>query len=279
MDPPFTFLHASGDHMANIDRHEPGTFCWIELAADDAAAAKRFYAGLFGWTPEDSKYGEGEADVYTTYNLHGRKAAASYGMDAGQRQMGIPSHWLPYVCVERADDAAARVRELGGTVLAGPFDVMEHGRMAMVQDPGGAAFALWEPKRHPGVGVYGETGALGWTELATNDPDAARAFYGALFGWTAAEEDVGMPYTIFSRDGQMVGGMYRLTPEMAGMPPSWSPYFVVDDADASADRARELGAEILLPPTDIPGTGRFALIRDPQGAMFNLIRMTGGSSS
>lgn len=251
----------------------PGTFCWIELAADDAAVAKRFYTELFGWSATDNPIGPGPNDIYTIYRLGGRDVAASYSMMPDQRAAGIPSNWLSYIAVESADDAAARARELGATLMSGPFDVMEHGRMAMVQDPAGAVFALWQAKSHAGVGVRGEAGSLGWNELATPDPDGAKAFYTGLFGWTADTQDMGtMHYTVFSGTEGMVGGMYQLTEQMQGMPPSWLPYFSVDDADAAAEKARALGAQVHVQPSDIPNVGRFSLLQDPQGAMFYVIK-------
>jgi uncharacterized protein len=263
--------------MPTIDRHAPGTFCWLDLAAHDAEGAKRFYGALFGWEPDDRRYGEGEDDVYTMYRLHGRDVAASYAMDAHQRATGTPPSWLMYVAVAGLEAAAARALHLGGVILAEPFDVMEVGRMALVQDPTGAMLALWEPKQHPGTGIRDEPGAHCWTELATPDPDRARDFYTALFGWTAREDDYGIPYTTFlTRDGAQVGGMFRITPEMEGMPTLWMPYFAVDGTDAAAARAAELGGETLLPPADIPSVGRFALLRDSQGALFNILTFSQG---
>lgn len=259
--------------MPTLTTHAPGTFCWLELHAHDAAAARRFYSALFGWSVRDTPIGPGEHDVYTVYQLDGRDAAASTAMAAEQKAGGMPSSWLEYIAVENADESAARARELGGTVLMGPFDAMDLGRMAIVQDPAGAVFALWQARRQPGLGVRDETGALGWSELATTDTGKAKTFYTGLFGWEGDTQDMGMEYTVFRGPTGMVGGMYAITPEMAGMPPCWMPYFLVDDADASAEKAGSLGATVLKEPSDIPGVGRFALIRDPQGAMFYVIRM------
>jgi len=258
--------------MTDTPTRAPGNFCWIDLGAHDAEAAKRFYTALFGWTSDDSQYGPAEGDVYTTYKLDGRAVAASYPMDADQKAMGIPSAWLSYVAVESADASAARAKELGASILAEPFDVMEHGRMAMVQDPTGALFALWQAGKHPGFGVRGDPGSLGWNELATNDVARAREFYTALFGWRAEVMNVGMEYTVFNGDTGPLAGAFALTPEMEGMPVCWLPYFGVEDADATAGKATSLGATVLKEPADIPGIGRFALIRDPQGAMFYIMR-------
>lgn len=254
--------------------HAPGTFCWLDLAAHDPEAAKRFYSAFFGWEADDRRYGPGENDVYTMYRLDGRDVGASYAMDPGQKAQGMPSAWLSYVAVESADESARRAAELGGTVMAEPFDVMEVGRMALVTDPTGALFALWQPKSHPGVGVRDEPGALCWTELATTDPQKAGEFYGGLFGWTGQPFEGGpVPYTMYNLpDGTPAGGIYPLMPEMQ-MPPSWMPYFAVADVDAAAEKARDLGARVLVEPTDIPQVGRFIMIQDPQGAMFYAIRL------
>ncbi|HEX8905102.1 MAG TPA: VOC family protein, partial [Longimicrobiaceae bacterium] len=253
--------------------HAPGTFCWLELHAHDASAARRFYSDLFGWTTRDTPIGPGENDVYTIYQLDGRDAAASTAMMPEQKAGGMPSSWLAYIAVENADQSAARAGELGGTVLMGPFDAMELGRMAIIQDPAGAVFAIWRAKSHPGLGVRDELRALGWSELATNDAAKAKEFYGGVFGWEGDTQNMGMEYTVFRGPTGMVAGMYEITPEMAGMHPSWLPYFVVDDAEASVEKARSLGATILKEPADIPGVGRFALLQDPQGAFFYVIKM------
>jgi hypothetical protein len=251
--------------------HAPGTFAWIELAASDAAAAKDFYTAFFGWTASDTPISDDE--VYTIYRLDGEDAAASYAMMADQRAAGVPSNWMSYIAVENADATAARAGELGATVMAGPFDVMEHGRMAVLQDPTGAVFALWQAKQHAGLGVRGTTNSLAWNELATSDAARAKEFYTRLFGWEAKQENTGMDYTVFHGPQGRVGGMYQITEQMQGMPPCWLPYFNADDVDAAAEKARSLGATVLMGPADLPGVGRFAFIQDPQGAMFYLIRL------
>lgn len=252
---------------------EPGTFCWIELAADDAAAAKRFYTEMFGWTADDNPIGPGENDIYTIYRLRGKDVAASYSMMQDQRDAGIPSNWLSYVAAASADESAARARELGATIMAEPFDVMEHGRMAVVQDPTGAVFALWQAKSHTGIGVWGEPNALAWNELATHDTAHAKEFYTSLFGWEAKPMNVDKTdYIVFGQASGMVAGMYQITAEMQGMPPCWLPYFMVDDTAAAVEKARGLGAQIHLQPTDVPTVGRLSLLQDPQGAMFYVIK-------
>lgn len=257
--------------MPEMTAYRPGTFSWADLAAHDPRTAERFYTALFGWTARHDRFGPADDDVYVMLQKEGRDVAALYHMDPTQVAQGIPSAWLSYVAVDDAARAAARARELGGVVISDAFDVMDYGRMALVADPGGALFALWQAGAHVGAGVKDEAGTMCWNELATGDTARAADFYGGLFGWTAeAFGGAEMPYTIFLNGGEQAGGMYALTPEM-DMPPSWTPYFATDDADEAARRAAELGAEVLMGPRDI-SIGRFALLRDPQGATFYVFR-------
>lgn len=267
--------------MPTVTSHAPGTFCWLDLGAHDLPAAREFYTRLFGWEAVNNHYGPDEGDVYVMFKLRGQNVAATYAMDPNQAAMGIPSAWLCYVAVESADASAARARELGATIMADSFDIMDVGRMALVQDPGGALVALWQPASHPGVGIRDEPGAAGWWELATHDTARAGEFYGGLFGWKGRAMDgaPGLDYTVLSGPTGMVGGMYAITEKMEGMPPSWMPYFIVEDADAAAEQVTALGGTVLHGPLDVPMVGRVALIRDPQGAMFYIITYTGAQAS
>ena len=195
-----------------------------------------------------------------------------YSQQADERSAGFPPHWLSYLSVESADRISALATELGGTVVAPPFDVMEHGRMAVIQDPTGGVVALWEPRNHPGASLLGEPGALCWNELCTRDPVQAGSFYTDLLGWS--RETMPMPgfeYTVFKRGDQPAGGMMAIQPEWGDMRPHWEIYFAVTDCDATAGSAAKLGGSVLSPPADIPGVGRFAVLRDPQGAIFSVL--------
>jgi uncharacterized protein len=249
----------------------PGTFCWVELGTSDAAGAKEFYTKLFSWDYVDNPIGPDM--VYTMLKRDGRNAAALYKLMPEMVSQGVPPHWMSYVLVENADQSAAKVTELGGTVLKGPFDVFTVGRMAVIQDPTGAVFALWQTGTHHGVDVYNVPGSLCWNELGTTDTGKAREFYTRLFGWSANTQQFGpMEYTIFQNGGRPAGGMYQITPEM-GFPPHWLAYFAVDDCDETVRRAESLGAKTMKPADDIPGTGRFAILTDPQGAAFAVIKL------
>ncbi len=191
--------------MAVVTQHAAGAFCWVELATTDAADAKRFYAQVFGWQAHDVPLPDG--GVYTMMKLNGRAAAALYGMDPAQAAQA-PPHWSSYVSVPDVKTCAARALELDGTVVVEPFDVMEHGSMAVLRDPAGAMLSVWQPRVHIGVGVRDEPGALCWNELLTREAGAATAFYSALFGWTPrAFGGPVMGYTEFLLGDRPIAGM------------------------------------------------------------------------
>ena len=259
--------------MPEFTSHQPGTFSWPELATTDQTAAVQFYRSLFGWDVDDVPMGPDER--YSVFKMRGKETAAAYTMRPDERQMGIPPHWNSYVTVANTDESAKKAQELGGKVLVPPFDVMGHGRMAVLQDPTGAVFQIWQAMDHVGAKILEEPGALCWTELNTRDTKAAEAFYTKLFGWTAKHSapSAGMEYTEFSVQGKPSIGMMPINEHMpANVPSYWMPYFQVDDADASVDKARQLGGKVMVPPTDIPNTGRFAIVNDPQGAMFAVFK-------
>lgn len=247
--------------MAEMTQYPPGTFSWAELATSDPEAAKQFYASLFGWSYEDRPVGEGM--VYTMASLGGRDVAALFG------STDQPPHWNCYVTVASADETAARAQELGGTVAGEPFDVMTAGRMAVVTDPAGAAFAIWEPREHPGAGRINEPGALTWNDLVTPDVDSAAIYYGNLFGWTTEELPDGGGYRVIKNGERSNGGMLPLDPERMGpgTPPSWMPYFGHEDVDRLAGELEGLGGRLLTGPMEVGG-GRVAIVADPQGAVF-----------
>jgi predicted enzyme related to lactoylglutathione lyase len=258
--------------------YAPGAFCWADLAAHDTRAAERFYTALFGWTARHTRFGPGVDEVYVMLQKDGRDAAALYRMDPTQQSQGVPSSWLSYVAVESAAAAAERARGLGGVVLADAFEVMDFGTMALAADPAGAVLALWQAGKHAGAGIRDEPGALCWHELGAHDPERAASFYAGLFGWTAtASEGAEGPYTVFMNGEAQAGGMFTITPGMGEMPVAWTPYFAVEDADEAARRAEALGGTVLHPPHDLP-VGRWSMLRDPQGALFNVIRPSGRNS-
>jgi len=260
--------------MADVERHESGEFSWAELATTDPDGAKKFYTSLFGWTFVDNPMGPDM--VYTRLQLRGRDAAAMYAQMKDQRDMKIPPHWMVYVTVSNADHAAKRVPSLGGAILQEPFDVADYGRMAVCADRQGAVFSIWQAKSHTGTQVENEPGALSWCELAATDTDDAGGFYGQLFGWQPkTRED--FPYVELYLGERPIGGIFPLDQSMQaqGVPPHWGVYFRVENCDASAAKAKSLGGTVHVGPQDIPNVGRFAMIQDPQGAMFSVIQLNG----
>ena len=256
--------------MQETPLYKPGTFCWVELGTTDSAAAKTFYTQLFSWEYEDHPMGPGM--VYTMLKLNGKDVGALYELMPDMRAQGVPPHWLSYVSVSNTDETAEKAKAAGATIVKEPFDVMTEGRMAVIQDPTGALFALWQAKNHPGSAARMVPNSLCWNELATHDPQEAEKFYSNVFGWSTEAFPGGPEYTIFKNGNEGAGGMFKIMPEMGPLPPHWLAYFAVDDCDAKVQKATELGASIMKPAEEIPGVGRFAILNDPQGAAFAVIK-------
>jgi len=252
--------------MGERTSYTPGTFSWTDLATTDPEGAKRFYGELFGWEAEDIPVGDGV--FYSMMRIGGKWVAAIAPQPQEQAQAGVPPMWQSYITVESADASAELAGRLGAQVHAPPFDVMDAGRMAVVQDPQGALFMLWEPKTHIGAYLVNGPGLLCWDELATPDVDGSTVFYGELFGWKIEKfADEPMPYwTIQSAAGKGNGGMRAPQPDE---PPNWGVYFGCDDVVAGLARVEQLGGSKLMGPLPI-GPGTIGVVRDPQGAVFTL---------
>jgi predicted enzyme related to lactoylglutathione lyase len=254
--------------MPNIDKHDPGSFSWVELSTTDQNAAKSFYSSLFGWGIHDHPMGP--AGVYTIFQVDGRDAAACAGMQPGQREQGVP-HWNLYIATADADQTAVSATDLGGRVLAPPFDVGASGRMSVIQDPGGAVFNVWQPNQSQGIQIAGAEGTLCWADLATSDTEVAKKFYEELFGWSiATSEKDPSGYLHIKNGGEFIGGIPPSKYRDAKMPPHWLLYFFVKDVDASAAKAKQLGGAIHLEPMTVKGVGRMSVVADPQGAVFSV---------
>jgi uncharacterized protein len=251
--------------MGERTQYTPGTFCWSELTTTDLDGAKAFYAELFGWEALDNPVpGDG---VYSMQNVGAKPVAAISPQPAQQRAAGVPSMWNSYVSVENADASAEKAAELGATVHAPPFDVMDVGRMAVIQDPQGAFFMLWQPRLHIGAALVNAPGALVWNELRSPDLDGSAAFYSGLFGWTIERREgtsMGTYLGIKNADANN-GGIAELSPP--GAPPHWLVYFGVDDVDEALAKAGQMGGSTLLGATDIE-IAKIAVVADPQGAAF-----------
>ena len=253
-----------------IDNHPPGAFCWIELCTTDQNAAKSFYSSLFSWASQD--FPMGPNDFYTMFQLEGRDMAAAYTMRPEQRSQGVPLHWLIYVAVASADDAAGRAAQLGGKVLLPAMDVFDAGRMAVVQDPTGAVFALWQAKSRRGTGIAGVHGSLCWADLVTPDVARAKEFYTGLLGWRiSASENDPSGYLHIANGEDFIGGLPPARSRDPSAPPHWMAYFYVVNCDETAAKAKELGGKTHLAPTAIEKVGRMAILADPQGAAFAII--------
>ncbi|MBX3209324.1 MAG: VOC family protein [Labilithrix sp.] len=259
--------------MTTHTTYKQGTFSWIELTTTDAAKAKAFYGELFGWTFEDMPAGPGM--TYTMAKLGEHHVAGLFQMGA-EMAAAVPPNWSSYVTVDDVDGAASKVTANGGKVLKEPFDVLDAGRMAVFQDPAGAAFCVWKANKHIGAGVQREPGALCWNEVFTTDVDAAGKFYASVFGWNTEAVDMGPMgvYTLFKRPGETenAGGMMPMPPNMKGVPPHWLAHIHVASCDASTKKASDLGAKTLMPPVDIPNIGRFSIVQDPTGAALALFQ-------
>lgn len=243
---------------------------WVDLNSSDAEGSRKFYSAVFGWKLEvnpDPQYGG-----YAMAELGGKRVAGigpAMSPDA-------PTAWTIYIGTDDADDLAKKVQAAGGKVVAPPFDVGDQGRMATFQDPSGAFISAWQPRAMSGAFPVGETNTFGWAELSARGVDKALPFYQKVFGWSLKKNDLGAgqpPYYEFQLGGQSVGGgqeMQAMVPKE--VPSYWLVYFTVPDVDKTFKQATSAGAQELVAPMDFPG-GRFAILRDPQGASFGLLKM------
>jgi predicted enzyme related to lactoylglutathione lyase len=243
---------------------------WVDLATSDPAAARDFYSKVFGWKIEvdpDPQYGG-----YGMANVGGKRVA---GIGA-KMSAEAPTAWSIYIGTDDADDLAKRVQAAGGKAIAPPFDVGDQGRMAVFQDPSGAFISAWQPRAMNAALAVGEPNTFGWAELSARGVDKAIPFYQEVFGWTAKANDMGPdspPYTEFQLGGESIAGgqeMNKMVP--AQVPSYWLVYFAVSDVDKSSKTATQAGAKELVAPMDFPG-GRFAILNDPQGAAFGILKM------
>ena len=271
--------------MPERDGYIPGVPCWVDTSQPDPEAAVDFYSALFGWQFEDVMP-PGSEGKYFIARLRGGSVAAVGSIPEAAPPMAM---WNTYVSVESADETAAKVGEAGGSAVMEPFDVMDAGRMAVLTDTEGAAFCAWQAKEHQGAQIVNEHGSLNFNGLATRDVDAAKKFYGAVFGWTTLalgggaemwtlpgygdyleRDNPGIRKMIAEVGGpegfeDVVASINPIPDEEPDTPPHWSVTFATDDADATAAKAGELGGKVIAPPFDAPWV-RMTVIQDPQGA-------------
>jgi len=243
-----------------------GAPAWVDLGTPDIDAARAFYSTVMGWTTTD---GSAEYGGYSTA-VHDGDDVAGIGPQAA----GAPPAWLLYFATDDADAAASAISVNGGTVFMPPHAVGDMGRLVVAADPTGAVFGLWEAGTMPGFGATGEPGAWAWCDLRTDQPDAAREFYGAVFGWEyAAVPMAGEEYTTFTvRVGAAPSGGVGPMMGHDDVPPHWLNYFAVADVDASVSAASALGGTVLAPAFDTP-FGRMAPIADPAGAVLMVMTL------
>jgi uncharacterized protein len=273
--------------MPERDGYIPGVPCWIDTSQPDPEAAVAFYGGLFGWQFEDVMPPDADGE-YFIGRIRGGDVAAVGSIPAGAPQMAT---WNTYIWVESADDTAAKVRDAGGQVLMEPFDVMDAGRMAVFADPEGAVFCAWQAKNHKGARIVNEAGSLNFNGLNPRDVEGAKAFYGSVFGWTTLTLDGGAEMWTLPGYGDhleqgdpglrkrmaefggptgfedVVASINPIADDRPDVPAHWNVTFAVDDADATAAKAEELGGRVTVPPFDAPWV-RMAVIADPAGATF-----------
>jgi uncharacterized protein len=237
-----------------------GKFVWHEQVSSDPKQARDFYTQLFGWGTEVFKPGEID---YTMISSGGQ----THGGFSKAMEGAPPPHWLSHVHVENVEETIEKAKSAGGKLAAGPFEMGEVGRIAILADPQGAYISVYQPEQDGPVAE----GVFVWDELGTTDVDDAQRFYEQVFGWTTA--DMGSEYggyKVFNRGDTGIAGVMTL-PDTS-MPPYWQPYVAVEDPDRTTEKAKELGASALMEPMDVPKVGRLAVLRDPQGATFGIIK-------
>jgi predicted enzyme related to lactoylglutathione lyase len=243
---------------------------WVDLSSTDAAKSRDYYSKLFGWKVEVAP--DPDAGGYALAKLNGKDVA---GIGPAQTPDG-PSAWMVYIGTKDADETVRKVEAAGGTVIAPPFDVLKSGRMAVFQDPAGAFISAWQPLEMQGAQLMGAPNTFAWAELNARGIDKAKAFYTKVYGWGEKESPMSegdAQYTEFLLDGESIAGgmeMNQMVPKE--VPSYWTVYFGVDDVDKGFKKAIDAGGHEMLAPQDFPG-GRFAILSDPQGAVFGLLKM------
>jgi uncharacterized protein len=253
-----------------------GDFIWYELITGDADGAKRFYDAVVGWNVEaQSQFPNG-------YRMIGRSDGKSAGgilpLTDEMRQHGARPTWLGYVYVDDVDGSVASIEQAGGKALMPAFDIPNIGRVALIADPQGAPIYLMKPippaEDPNGRSDVFSTDAqqrVGWNELSTSDPVAARRFYGEQFGWVT---DDFMPmgelgeYRFIDQEGTRIGAICGT---MQGQPPHWRYYIRVPSISAAKAAAEANGGTIYMGPHQVPTDDWIIIGADPQGAEFALV--------
>ena len=254
--------------MTTADR-KTGDFCWINLLTTEPKKAGDFFSNLLGWTFGDL------GGVGSSIKVGGSEIGGMFDLAAPNTPPGTPPGIGVMVKSDNADASVEKANSVGGSAKPA-FNIMDEGRMAELKDPSGARIDIWQPKKRPmSVADKSRHGAPSWFENYATNAEIAAKFYSDMFGWVAEVMPMpNMTYTTFKLGDTQIAGMMEITPQMAGMSPDWSTYFTVNDIDASARKAQELGGSLFVPPTDIPGVGRFSGVTSPQGVKFFIITYT-----
>jgi uncharacterized protein len=254
--------------MPEVSSYATGQPSWADVTSPDVDAAASFYSELFGW--EADKAPQPEAGGYTMFSREGKHVAAA----SPPLQEGIPPHWTVYLAADDVDEIAGRIREAGGNVMMEPFDVFDSGRMTLAADPTGAMFGVWQAANHIGSQLRGEPGTMNWAEVQTRDKAAAQRFYEQVFGYETETMDMGAGggYVLLKVNGESAAGLIQIGPEWGDVPSNWSVVFEVEDCDAAVAKVQELGGSVIREPQDLEGVGRFAVVADRWGAVFQVIK-------
>jgi len=236
-------------------------FCWADLSSHDPEVSKRFYREVFEWTTEEVPGAMGRQ--YSQLVYRGKPVGGLFAMPPEMRRLQMTPHWTGYVHVDNVEQTAERAGALGATVVC-VMDVGATGRMSIVKDPTGAAFALWEGDSQRRADLREGLHASCWQELLSTDVEGARSFYPELFGWQPAA-------TGFVQGDTAVAGLLPM-PDMPGVRSQWNLYFSVDDCDAAVARAQGTGGKLVGGPFALPGLGRTAVLQDPEGATFCVVK-------
>ncbi|MDJ0712182.1 MAG: VOC family protein [Woeseiaceae bacterium] len=252
------------------DFKKQGTPNWADCATTNLAASEAFYASLFGWSAEHVVGSDG--NVYSLQRLQGNMVAGIYSLSDELRDMGVSPHWGTYIEVDDLDATLARVPAAGGTVIDGPLDEPDVGKIALIQDSAGAFVRLWHSAPAHGGEVFSVPGAMTWNELCTTQPETAGAFYQDVLGVEIETIEKPTRYTLMKIDGKPTAGILVATPEMGECRSRWDVYFATDNVDLVSARAAEVGGKVLRDPFDVPGGGRMAVLEDSRGAVFKVIQ-------
>lgn len=249
--------------------YKPGEFCWTDIGTTDVKAAKKFYKAVFGCTITDMKMGPG-ADTYSILRVKGKDVGGLYPITAADKKKKVKPSWLPYISIKNLARSMAKAKAAGAKVVDAPKEVGDAGRFAVLKDPAGAEFALWQPGTNPGADLEDAPGSVTWHDLSVKNTKAAGKFYTTTLGWKVRERKFSEgAYYIFMLGKIQACGMWPSP--MSGLPPCWITHWKVADCAKAAATVKRLKGKVLMGPMAVPGMGRFAIAADPQGAAFGII--------